>query len=93
MFMSIHLVLTFTDVQRAEEESSRALSLQKELEDLKETRQREKARETRRIQEDEEELQILRDRCEKLEEERENFQNSGVCLCHLALVLFSHASI
>ena len=34
--------------------------------------QREKERESRRAREDEEELQILRDRCEKLEQDREN---------------------
>ena len=44
-------------------------SLQKELDELKETRQREKERESRRAAEDEEELQIMRDRLEKLEEE------------------------
>ena len=47
-------------------------SLQKELDDVLETRQREKEREVRRVQQDEEELQILRDRCEVLEQEREN---------------------
>jgi protein SPA2 len=56
--------------QRAEEQSAAMRTLQKELEELKETRQREKERETRRAAEDEEELQILRDRLEKLEEER-----------------------
>lgn len=48
------------------------LALQKELDDARETRSREKEREARRAQEDEEELQILRDRCETLEEERVN---------------------
>lgn len=46
-------------------------ALQKELDDAKELRQREREREARRAKEDEEELQILRDRCEKLEEDRE----------------------
>lgn len=49
-------------------------ALQKELDDLREVRQREKEREARRAQDDEEELQILRDRLEGLEEERENRQ-------------------
>lgn len=49
-------------------------ALQKELDELRETRAREKEREARRAREDEEELQILRDRCEKLEDERVNFQ-------------------
>jgi protein SPA2 len=47
-------------------------ALQKELDEVKETRQREKERESRRAREDEEELQILRDRCEKLEQDRES---------------------
>ncbi len=51
-------------------------SLQKELDELREVRQREKEREARRAQADEDELQILRDRCELLEQEREG----GVCL-------------
>lgn len=51
-------------------------ALQKELDEMKESRQREKNRESRRAQSDEEELQILRDRCEKLEEER---QHGSVC--------------
>lgn len=57
-------------LQRAEEQSSSMLSLQRELEELRELRQRDKEREARRIQDDEEEIQILRDRCEKLESER-----------------------
>ncbi|TFK44453.1 hypothetical protein BDQ12DRAFT_673015 [Crucibulum laeve] len=60
--------------RRAEEQSTAMLALQKELDDLRESRQREKEREARRAQEDEEELQILRDRCERLEEERESRQ-------------------
>ncbi|KAF8995499.1 hypothetical protein BDQ17DRAFT_1545214 [Cyathus striatus] len=58
--------------RRAEEQSTQMLSLQKELEEVRESRQREKERDARRAQQDEEELQILRDRCEKLDEEREN---------------------
>ena len=41
--------------------------LQQELEQLKEDREREQELSTRRAREDEEELQILRDRCERLE--------------------------
>lgn len=44
--------------------------MQKELEDIKELRQRE----ARTAQEDREELAIFRDRCNKLEEENENRQ-------------------
>lgn len=54
-------------------------ALQKELDELRETRQREKEREARRAQEDEDELQILRDRCEKLEDERQNQQGMVCC--------------
>ncbi|KAF9017999.1 hypothetical protein BDZ89DRAFT_1165453 [Hymenopellis radicata] len=57
--------------RRAEEQSMTMRALQKELEDLRETRQREKEREARRAQQDEDELQILRDRCEVLEQDRE----------------------
>ncbi|KAF9268744.1 hypothetical protein L218DRAFT_954190 [Marasmius fiardii PR-910] len=56
--------------KRAEEQTSAMRNLQKELDELRETRQLEKERENRRAREDEEELQILRDRVEKLEEER-----------------------
>lgn len=45
-------------------------ALQKELDELRETRSRDKDRDTRRAREDEEELQILRERCERLEDER-----------------------
>ena len=55
-------------------------AMQKELDDLRETRQREKEREARRAQQDEDELQILRDRCEVLEEDRETRGNGGVSL-------------
>lgn len=52
-------------------------ALQKELDELRETRARDKERENRRARADEEELQILQDRCERLEEERSN--NQDVC--------------
>ena len=57
-------------VQRAEEQSTAMLALQKELNDLREESHRARDREVRRVQQDEEELQILRERCERLEEER-----------------------
>lgn len=60
------------------------LSLKKELEEAKETRQREKEREMRRAREDEEEIQILRERCERLEEENTS-QSNTVCSSPLAL--------
>ncbi|KAJ2931253.1 hypothetical protein H1R20_g5821, partial [Candolleomyces eurysporus] len=56
--------------RRAEEQSTTILSLQRELDESQEVRRRDKERESRRIQDDEDELQILRDRCEKLESER-----------------------
>lgn len=43
------------------------LALQNELDQLREDRAREKELAARRAREDEEELQILRDRCERLE--------------------------
>lgn len=46
------------------------LSMQKELEEAREDLQRSKEREARRAREDDEELAILRERCERLEEER-----------------------
>lgn len=46
------------------------VSLQQELDVAKEGLAREKDRATLRAEEDEEELQILRDRCEQLESER-----------------------
>ncbi|KAF5385935.1 hypothetical protein D9615_002290 [Tricholomella constricta] len=60
--------------RRTEEQSSTMRALQKELDELRETRQRESERAARRAEEDEDEVRILRDRCERLEEERENFQ-------------------
>jgi len=74
-------------LQRAEEQSTAMRTLQKELDELKETRQREKERESRRAMEDEEELQILRDRLEKLEEERAGGQ-IGVCLLQFYCIIF-----
>ncbi|RXW21310.1 hypothetical protein EST38_g4543 [Candolleomyces aberdarensis] len=56
--------------RRAEEQSTTIVSLQRELDESQEVRRRDKERESRRIQDDEDELQILRDRCEKLESER-----------------------
>ncbi|KAJ7350358.1 hypothetical protein DFH08DRAFT_861178 [Mycena albidolilacea] len=58
--------------RRAEEQTVAMRALQRELDDLRDTRQREMDKEARRAQEDEDELRILRDRCERLEEEREN---------------------
>lgn len=45
-------------------------ALQRELEELRDLRAREKEREMKRAQNDDEELQILRDRLERLEDER-----------------------
>jgi hypothetical protein len=55
--------------QRAEEQSTAMLALQEELDSVHEEAQRNREREARRAQGDEEELQILRERCERLEEE------------------------
>ncbi|KAF8972886.1 hypothetical protein BDZ97DRAFT_636030 [Flammula alnicola] len=60
-------------LQRAEEQSLAMRSMQKELEDLKEARQRE----ARQAQDDREELIIFRDRCNKLEEENELRQGAA----------------
>jgi len=60
--------------RRAEEESIAMRALQKELDELREVRQREKERNAFRAREDEDELRILRDRCERLEEERAHRQ-------------------
>jgi protein SPA2 len=46
------------------------LALQKELDNVRQESQRVRDREVRRAQQDEEELQIMRERCERLEEER-----------------------
>jgi hypothetical protein len=45
-------------------------ALQEELDNLHEESQRARDREARRVQQDEEELQILRERCERLDDER-----------------------
>lgn len=59
-------------LQRTEEQTSTMRVLQKELDELQETRSREAERAARRALDDDEELRILRDRCEALEEERQN---------------------
>lgn len=53
--------------QRAEEKGSSMLALQQELEALREERARERDIAERRRQQDEDEIQILRERCEVLE--------------------------
>ncbi|KAJ7039191.1 hypothetical protein C8F04DRAFT_950244 [Mycena alexandri] len=63
--------------RRAEEQTTAMRALQRELDELRETRQREKEREARRAQDDEDELTNLRERCERLEEERENAPVGG----------------
>lgn len=59
---------------RAEEQSNGMRALQKELDTLREDRAREQDISARRALGDEEELQILRDRCEQLEAERGSSQ-------------------
>lgn len=56
--------------RRAEEQSAAMLAMQKELADAREDHERTREREARRAREDEDELQILRERCERLEDER-----------------------
>ncbi|KAJ7125010.1 hypothetical protein C8R44DRAFT_703005 [Mycena epipterygia] len=63
--------------RRAEEQTTAMRALQRELDDLRETRLQEQEREALRAQEDEDELRILRERCERLEDERENAQSGG----------------
>ncbi|KZT19829.1 hypothetical protein NEOLEDRAFT_1141535 [Neolentinus lepideus HHB14362 ss-1] len=58
--------------RRTEEQAATIIALQKELRELREDRSRDKEMEARRAREDDEELQILRERCERLEEERVN---------------------
>ncbi|TFK45585.1 hypothetical protein OE88DRAFT_1729622 [Heliocybe sulcata] len=58
--------------RRAEEQAVAFVALQKELQELREDRARDREVEARRAREDDEELQILRERCERLEEERAN---------------------
>ncbi|KAK2464198.1 hypothetical protein APHAL10511_003655 [Amanita phalloides] len=60
--------------RRAEEQALVVRTLQKDLDELRDTRQREKERESRRAAEDEDELQILRNRLERLEEEKQDWQ-------------------
>ena len=55
--------------QRAEEQGTAMLALQEELDSMREDAQRSRERDARRARQDEEELQILRERCERLEEE------------------------
>lgn len=62
-------------------------ALQKELDELREVRQRETEREALRAREDEDELRILRDRCESLEEERGNRQGEVSPLAHQPIFL------
>ena len=78
--------------QRADEHANVMRALQKELEELREDRARDRDREHRRQQEYEEELQILRDRCETLEAERAN-GGDGVSVFLFPDFRFSHKSI
>ncbi|KAL4071264.1 hypothetical protein V8B97DRAFT_1962186 [Scleroderma yunnanense] len=55
--------------RRAEEQATTIRALETELDEARELRTRERERESKRIQGDEEELRILRDRCERLEGE------------------------
>ena len=64
------------------------LALQKELDNVREDTQRSRDREIRRSRQDEEELQILRDRCERLEEER----TSAVCSVTFTISIAPHSS-
>jgi hypothetical protein len=63
------------------------LALQKELDNLREDGQRAREREARRALQDEEELQILRERCERLEEDRA----SAVCSVTSPTIAPSHS--
>ncbi|KAJ7647538.1 hypothetical protein FB45DRAFT_201713 [Roridomyces roridus] len=64
--------------RRGEEQTTAMRALQRELEELRETRLLEQEREARQAQEDEEELRMLRERCDRLEEEAaENAQGGG----------------
>lgn len=67
------------DPQRAEEHSTAMRALQKELDDLRELRQRDIDQARVRAQEDEDELRMLRDRCDILEDEKHQ-QQPEVCL-------------
>ena len=88
----LHLVYSFRSLQRAEEQANVMRALQKELEELREDRARDRDREHRRQQEHEEELQILRDRCETLESERAN-GGGGVSILLFPDFRFSHKFI
>lgn len=57
-------------------------AMQKELDDLR----REREQNSRRAREDEEELQILRERCERLEEERASGQGGVSVDTHLLFI-------
>lgn len=57
-----------------EEQTNTMRSLQKELDELKESRQRDRDRESRRMRDDSDELQILRQRVEELERDKEDLQ-------------------
>ncbi|KAF8629906.1 hypothetical protein AX15_003258 [Amanita polypyramis BW_CC] len=63
--------------RRAEEQAAVIRTLQKDLDELRDARQREKDRESRRAVEDEDELQILRERLERLEEEKQVEMDAG----------------
>lgn len=54
-------------IQVAEEKSAEMRNMQQELRELREDRAREKDLAARRTRQDEEEIQILRERCERLE--------------------------
>nr|GAT57893.1 predicted protein [Mycena chlorophos] len=62
-------------VRRAEEQTTAMRALQRELDDLRESRQRDKDRSARKAQDDADEIRRLQERCDQLEEERE--LNSG----------------
>lgn len=62
------------------------LALQKELDNVREDSQRARDREIRRSRQDEEELQILRERCERLEDER----TSAVCSVTSSMPIAPH---
>jgi hypothetical protein len=60
------------------------LALQKELDNAREDAQRARERDARRTRQDDEELQILRERCERLEEERASAVCTVTCLISMA---------
>lgn len=64
------------------------LALQKELDNVRDDSQRARERDVRRSRQDEEELQILRERCERLEEER----TSAVCSITSRILISPHSS-